>query len=120
MPHYVHPKISDWGVKLEFSCTEEPGADCKIECQRTEDVDPYYCEVFTVTRDENGDPWHLIEGDGSPRDHKMLPIDRCIILDWDDLDECYAGEPGPLREGEITFTWDGDNYVWEYATEAAS
>ena len=46
MPHYVHPKISDWGVKLEFSCTEEPGAKCKITCP-PDPRGPYYsCEVF--------------------------------------------------------------------------
>jgi hypothetical protein len=50
----------------------------------------------------------------------MVPADRCLILDWDHLNESNCGEPGPLREGEIVFRWSEEWPEWEYTTEAAS
>lgn len=121
MPHYVKPTIYDGGIRLEFTCTEEPGADCKIACP-TDPKDPYGCETFSLERDADGTPWHIgyryngetdEETDG--RLHQMLPIDRCLILEWDDLADNYAGEDCTLRSGEVEFFWEGDFYEWKYA-----
>jgi hypothetical protein len=127
MPHYVHPKIDgDW-ISLEFSCTEPEGADCRLVCPPDEAY-KYGCESVTIERDEDGTPWHVgyrfDEATGKEVDsrlHRMVPADRCLILDWDNLDESYCGEPGPLREGEIVFRWWSEEWPeWEYTTEAAS
>lgn len=115
MPHFVHPKIGYWGMRLEFTCTEQPGADCKITCP-PDAGDPYRCESFVVERDDDGTPWHvgfesIVDGG---RLHQMVPREECLILEWDDLEECYRGEDEPLREGEVVFEWVGDNYIWKY------
>ena len=116
MPHFVHPKIDGGWLRLDFTCTEPSGADCKITCP-PDQGEPYRCETFVVERDEDGTPWHIGHHfDFEGRLHQMIPTEYCNILTWwDDLAECYAGEPGPLREGPIVFTWTGDNYEWRYA-----
>jgi hypothetical protein len=122
MPHYVHPKIDGNWMGLSFSCTEEPGAKCKIICP-PDPRGPYYsCEEFRAET-IGGEVWHVgwsEEADAEVPLHKMIPTDRCGILEWDCLDEGYCGPAGPLREGEIAFIWNGDCYEWEYVTEDAS
>lgn len=122
MAHYVKPTIEPiYGLRVQFVCTEEPGSDCHITCP-TDPKNLYGCEVYTMERDENGVPWHTgYDEDGNDAHlHQMVPTDRCLILEWDDLSECYAGEPGPLREGEIAFSWTGDGYEWRYVSDEGS
>lgn len=111
MPHYVKPTISDWGVRLAFSCDEPADAMCRITCPPE-----FGCETFVAEKIDG--VWHHVEvydDDGEEAPHKMIPAPSCIILDWDALEECYIGEEEPLREGKITFSWSGDYYEWRYS-----
>jgi hypothetical protein len=116
MPHYVKPVIDgDW-IGLEFRCDEPEGSICRITCPPE-----HGCEVFTMEM-VDGEPWHTgysyddetdEESDGYL--HKMIPRETCGILEWDALNETYAGEKTVLHEGEVVFKWEHDYYSWTYA-----
>lgn len=123
MPHFVTPKISGGDYPyLDFTCTEEPGATCKLVCPTNAD-DPYSCEVYRLEWID-GEPWHVgwsAEHDDERPLHKMLPTSSCTFLEFDALSECFAGKDAvELRRGEVTFSWspDDESYVWEYAKPA--
>lgn len=120
MSHLVKPVIEgDW-IGLKFECTEPEGSLCRMRCPHNPS-DPYGCEELTPQQ-INGEWWHIGYDDYETHEkplHKMEPAMSCNILEWDDLNECFAGEgEQPLVEGEVVFTWTGDNYEWRYAKPA--
>jgi hypothetical protein len=125
MPHIVKPYIDgDW-IGVKFECTEPEGSLCRMRCP-VDPKDPYRCEEIHA-EPIDGEWWHVGYHYDEETDeetegplHKMVPGPGCGIIEWDALNECFAGEgEQPLREGEIVFTWTGDNYEWTYKEEGS-
>jgi hypothetical protein len=114
MPHIVKPFIDgDW-IGLDFECTEPETALCRMMCPPG---DSYACELLSPQLID-GEWWHVgtdFDFETNPRPlHKLVPAERCTILDWDDIAENFGDTKTPLREGEIEFAWNGDYYEWRY------
>jgi hypothetical protein len=116
MPHFVKPYIDgDW-TGMDFTCTEPPEANCRLQCPGLD------CEEFHVEWID-GKPWHVgykyddeTDEDTDGPLHEMSTGNPCSIIEWDALNEGYVGDRTILREGEVLFTWNDDFYEWQYVT----
>ncbi len=76
-----------------LTCTAPEGADCRLACEDG-------CESW-------------------PCDHVLVDQGVCGAIEWvnsvGSTEEGYGGgDERPLRDGAVTFRWDGDGYLWEY------
>lgn len=99
--HTVSPVYRYDSVDLDFACHSEPGARCRLECSEHCEAESWPCYSY--------DP-----DTGKDREHAMVDSGRCLILDFDALDQC--GPSGPVVLGPDTtveFEWNGDYYEWD-------
>lgn len=76
-----------------LTCTAPEGAPCRLIC------------------DDGCEEW--------PCPHELVDHGLCNAVEWvgsvGATEESYGGgDERPLRDGPVTFRWDGDGYLWEY------
>lgn len=82
----------------EFVCHEPRAALCRMACSQG-------CEYIT---------------DACRSEHEWHDLYECNLKTWmeeGDVSafELYCGPTTELRSGPVTFTWQGDYYLWSYA-----
>lgn len=90
-------------VATQFECRAPVGARCRMACGRCTNLEQCICESSGRTPD-------------------LTDQGECLIVAWlthDAPEECYNGEPAPVRGPgwqPITPEWNGDSWDWDYAT----
>jgi hypothetical protein len=95
--HAVAFTLSPTWYRSRFTCSGDPTSNCHLDCENSGGCEQYPC------------------------DH--MPVDRstCNVVDWleaEEAEDTYDGPETAARNGPIEIEWNGDGYVWHYATEA--
>jgi len=101
MSHHIAITIERDDIGAKFTCRATAGAPCHLMC-------PDGCESW----------------DPADHEHELVDAGSCGLLDFIENDDCgvwelYDGEPGPLRSGPVTLTYNDEYVSWEYAPELA-
>lgn len=103
--HYVSHTLSSGDyVRTKFECRAGDNAPCRTWCDTCEKEQREQCECSGLDREPN-----LIGGH---------PCSIVVFLEHAP-EEAYDGLDQPVRGPDpqpITATWEGDYYVWDYAT----
>lgn len=95
--HRIRWALTPGRVVASVTCTAEVGAPCRLMCEQG------WCPNPTV--------------DDRECDHALEDAGECLAarhLELEGAQDCYAGEPGALRNGPISLTRHGFRWTWLY------
>lgn len=92
-------------------CHERPDADCRLEGSGD-----CGCEAWTIERDPDGTPFHMVDGVR----HGNEPASDCNVVLFleggDDVEELAVADTSfELTRTRIEPVWDYDHYLWKVA-----
>lgn len=94
-------------------CKSEPGSRCRLEC--AESCGNEYIPCYTLTDDDDERYHELVDGKHPPGECNVT----LFINESGDIPELHTTKgPHKTLTADVTYEWDGDNYLWQFEEEA--